>query len=208
MFSSLVTFESALLVIDIQTSLVNAIKDPASVVLAIDLLQKSAHELEVPIVATLQHPEKLGREVDLLRAPQALYFEKRSFNALSDTSIRRHIEAHRAKQWVVCGLEAHVCVLQSALELRRMGKEVVVAADACSSLNLYDYASAMSELRTSGVRVSSVQTIVYEWMKSSDHPSFSKILAWVKKQTSLQLHCGCSSQSSLKDCSQGGCGCS
>lgn len=179
---SLITFESAFLMIDTQEILIDALSDPEPFLLSMNLLQKSAYELEVPVVQTLQLSSKLGPMPAVFENSASTCFDKTSFSALGDAKIRHFIENHPAKQWVIAGLETHICVLQSAKELARMGRQVVIAADACASLNIYDYAGALSELRAEGIRVTTVQTIVYEWLKGADHPSFPTILKWVKQQ--------------------------
>lgn len=181
--SSLISFESALLVIDVQERLLDALEDPKTFCCKVDLMQKVAKELDIPVIQSLQCKEKLGKMPPALEVEGAVKFDKRAFDLMAETHIRRYVEAHSAKQWVLIGLEAHICVLQTARSLINIGKQVVVAADSCMSLKACDYVSALAELRAMGARVSTCQTLVFEWLKSIDHPSFSKILPLVHKNT-------------------------
>jgi isochorismate hydrolase len=81
---------------------------------------------------------------------------------------------------VVAGCEAHVCLLQTALGLRRAGREVWVVADACGSRTATDHALAMQRLRDAGARIVGTEMVLFEWVHDCRHPAFRQVLALVK----------------------------
>jgi isochorismate hydrolase len=93
-----------------------------------------------------------------------------------------------AKNYILCGIEAHVCVLQTAKDLTLAGKRVVVANDAISSRSIYDFSTAIGEMKE-WCRISSVETILYELIRDASSPDFKQCLPLFK---SCGSGCGCS----------------
>jgi nicotinamidase-related amidase len=101
---------------------------------------------------------------------------------LNDPELNKYLLALPVQQWVLIGIEAHVCVLQTAKDLLRENKQVVVLNDAISSRSIYDFATAIAEMRDCGVRISSAETILFELLKDSKAEEFKQISHLVKEE--------------------------
>jgi nicotinamidase-related amidase len=177
--------DSLLIVIDVQDRLAAAM-DPAAVgatVKNIGILLTSAAHLEIPVLATEQYTKGLGPTVAELGAKlphNSPRFEKTCFSCAGAESFLRAFESTRRRQAILTGMEAHVCVLQSALELKSAGSDVFVISDACCSRTAANHASAMDRLRAAGVVVANTESIVFEWLRDARHPQFKALSALLR----------------------------
>ena len=132
---------SILLIVDIQEKLVGMLNKDTIVKKAC-ALAKAASLLGVETIVTEQYPKGLGATIEPLKvviAQDAKYFEKTAFSALKEQEILSAIEATGKKHVIICGIEAHICVYQTCLELLESGYDVYVVKDASSSRNEYEY---------------------------------------------------------------------
>lgn len=168
---------SCLLVIDLQEKLMPAIHEGATVVANSVWLLQIARRLEVPVLASEQYPRGLGHTVPAVRAllPDDGCVEKTSFSAAADPVWLEHLEACGREQLLLVGAEAHVCVLQTALELLERGKAVYVVADCTSSRRPFDAELAMARLRAEGARVVSREMVAFEWLGKAGTGRFREI---------------------------------
>lgn len=197
---------SVFLTIDAQERLLSSVENGSEVIAQINLVQHVCNLLQVPIIHFVQRPDVLGPIHPIVaKAEVAAVLEKKAFSPFNEDGPRRFLENIDAEQWILAGVESHICLLQTARDLLRMGKHVVVLADATSSFSIYDYASALSELRHEGARVCSTQTLIFDWLKSSDHPAFKIVLKWMK-QMKQQSEC-CQSSKALNAKEASSCGC-
>ena len=160
---------SLLLIIDVQEKLVNAL-DKDIIVKRVSNLVKSARLLNIPVVATEQYPKGLGATVETVSAEFAEntpVFEKTSFNALEADGVLEKIKAFNKKQIVICGIETHICVHQTAAALLREGYEVYVIKDACASRSKYEFKQGIELMASNGVKVSCVEIVLFEWLKTA-----------------------------------------
>lgn len=170
---------SQLVVIDIQKKLGQAM--PAKVlnrvVLNSVLLAGSAELLGVPVMLTEQYPAGLGATDENILAVLQNYqkFEKTSFSAVGAEGFLTTIEANKRHQIILVGMEAHVCVLQTALSLQNMDYQVFVVEDAICSRRLENYQNALDRLRQAGVQVASAESVTFEWLQDSKHAHFKDI---------------------------------
>lgn len=174
---------TGLLVIDVQEKLFTLVERKSEVLSAIQQVIKGFQVLGLPIVVTEQYPQGLGHTVDGIKQcvnPQAQFLTKTTFSCLGDPTIKKQLLAMPISQWVIVGIEAHVCVLQTARDLVAAGKEVVVLNDAISSRSIYDFSTAIAELRDCGVRISSVETVLFELVRDSKAPEFKQISTLIK----------------------------
>ena len=157
---------SGLLVVDFQERLMPAIDDADRIVANGAWLIQIAQRLGVPVLASEQYPQGLGHTVAAIREwlPAEAFMEKRHFSCAADQNCMRRIDALNREQIVVIGAEAHVCVLQTALGLQAIGKEVYLVADAVSSRSPRDVELALERMRAEGVRVVSREMVVFEWL--------------------------------------------
>ena len=107
------------------------------------------------------------------------YYEKDTFSCYKNEEIRERIRQSGKKQIVIAGLETHLCILQTALDLQKEGYEVFVAADACSSRNEMQSALGIQRLLHNGVDVVTVEMAIFEWLENSRSPEFKEV--WAKR---------------------------
>lgn len=171
------------MVIDMQERLVNLMERRGDLLNAIKKMIKGVNILNVPIMATAQYPEGLGDLEPRVRewlTPELPVLNKTAFSAMADPSIRKQIEELSRSQWILVGIEAHVCVLQTARDLLAAGMQVTVLNDCISSRSLYDYSTAIAELRDLGARISSAETVIFELVHDSSAPEFKQISQLIK----------------------------
>lgn len=168
--------KSALLIIDVQTGLAPAIHDAEQLVGHCVWLAEVATRLKVPTVVTEHFPQKLGSTVPRLKAATegAHYVGKQHFSAVADGCLKGTAVDER-RQVVICGAESHVCVLQSALELRWAGKEVFVVAEAVGSRDPANRDLAIARMRSHGIEIVSREMLAFEWLKCGGTDQFREI---------------------------------
>ena len=172
--------DSTLIVADIQAQAGNAM--PAKVlnrvVLNATLLIRSAALLGVPVLHSEHTPATNGATLpaveDALPA-DALHFEKQSFSCCGADGFAGALDRSGRRQVVVVGIESHISVLQTALDLSSAGLELYVVEDAICSRRLENYQNALDRMRQSGITVVSAESVVFEWLGSSAHPEFAAV---------------------------------
>jgi nicotinamidase-related amidase len=171
----LLTAEGAvLLLIDLQQRLMPVIHDHETVLARAVRLAAAARRLDVPVRATEQNPAGLGPTVPPLAGyPQAV-LSKTTFSAAGDPGFPALLPAG-AGQIVVAGCEAHVCVLQTVLDLLASGRRVVWAADATGSRDPADRAAAIERARQHGAEIVTSEMVLFEWLRDSRHPEFREV---------------------------------
>lgn len=168
--------KSSLLVVDIQSRLAPAIHEGAQIVDNCIWLARVAARIGVPVVVTEHFPDKIGSTVEALKSATAgaRYVSKQAFSAQADGCLA-DTEVERRRQVVVCGTEAHVCVQQTALDLRWAGKEVFVVADASGSRDPANRDLAFARMRQHGIEIVSREMVVFEWLRRGGTALFSEI---------------------------------
>ncbi len=172
--------ESSLVVVDIQTRLTAAM--PVKVLARLQrnagLLLKSATLLNIPVMATEQYPKGLGgTEPEILKMlpDSTTMYEKTSFSAAGADGFTDNLEKSGRKQVLIVGMEAHVCILQTAMDLFNRGYEVFVIADAVCSRQRESYETALIRMRQTGIVISDAESILFEWLKDANHEQFKSI---------------------------------
>lgn len=176
--------KTALLVIDVQDKLFNQVERSCEVMLTMQKVIKGFQILNLPVLVSEQYPKGLGPTIATLKTTlrdNQAYLSKTTFSCLKDPIIKEMIQKLNINQWVLVGIEAHVCVLQTAKDLLRMGKEVVVLNDAISSRSLYDFSTAIAEMRDCGARISSAETILFELLGDSQADEFKEMSQLIKE---------------------------
>ena len=170
---------SCLLIVDVQEKLVPAVGDPEKLVANCAWLIGVASVLDVPVLISEQYPAGLGPTVAKLKAiaPQDAWMEKVHFSCAEAPSCRARIEAVGRMQLVLAGIEAHVCVLQTALGLYQAGKDVFVVADAVSSRSALDAQMALGRMRAAGVQVVTKEMVLFEWAHQAATAQFRTLSA-------------------------------
>ena len=160
--------DSSLLVIDVQERLVAAMPARESMIRATNILLEAATRLEIPVTVTEQYPKGLGSTVAEVAAnipAGATRMEKTCFSGADAVAQAR-------PQVVIAGMEAHVCVLQTALELVASGREVYVVADAVCSRGEANYRNALDRMHDAGVIVTNTESVLFEWLRDAAHEQF------------------------------------
>lgn len=167
---------STLLVVDVQERLLPAMHEAQRVLDNAIWLTRLAQRLGVPVTASEQYPRGLGHlHADLrgLLAPECIV-EKLYFSCAAAQCLGAMPGGDRL-QVLLCGIESHVCVLQTALELRWQGKEVFLVADAVSSRNPADKDLALARMRDHGVEIVSREMLAFEWLRQAGTDEFREI---------------------------------
>jgi len=174
--------ESCLLVVDVQERLAPAVAESQRVIDRCGVLMRAAARLAIPVMISEQYPKGIGPTVAALRAlaPAEAVVEKMHFSCMADAGLRRRIGDLGRRQVVVGGTEAHVCVLQTVLDLRAAGYEVFVAADACSSRDPANAAAAFARMRRNGVETVTTEMVVFEWLHRAGTPEFKELMPLIK----------------------------
>jgi hypothetical protein len=179
---------SQLLIIDVQERLVPAMSQPEDVVSACAFLGNVAGLCGVPALVSEQYPKGLGNTVpDVISAcSKPTVVTKTAFSVARETKIlgklRKKRSDQRRDQIVICGVEAHVCVLQSALELCTLGFEVFVVADAISSRHLGSRDVALSRMAHAGVMPVTREMVAFEWVGDAKAKPFKPVSTLVRER--------------------------
>jgi nicotinamidase-related amidase len=168
---------SQLILIDLQTRLLSAMPQEAmqTVIRNCGILAQAATMLEVPVIVSEQYPKGLGNTVPELLAflPNIKPVEKLTFSCMAEPKFSRQLTRDHS-QVVIAGMEAHICVLQTALDLQN-SKQVFVAEDAIISRNPANKANALARMREAGCIISNTESIVFEWLGKADSDAFKAI---------------------------------
>jgi nicotinamidase-related amidase len=167
---------SQLLVLDLQVKMLTAIHDHGQVLENVVWLVRAAQKIGVPVAATEQYAKGLGPTVPEVRAllPDGAIAGKTRFSCVAAECLGGLPGADRA-QVILTGVEAHVCLLQTALELLEEGKEVYVVADGVGARRAFDRDMAVARMRQEGVRIVTKEMVVFEWLGESDTPLFRAV---------------------------------
>jgi nicotinamidase-related amidase len=168
---------SRMLLVDMQTGLVPAMAAGEDATKACAVLLQAAQAVAVPIVVSEQYPKGLGRTVpELARLAEAgRFFEKVEFSCQANSELQAALMADGRSQIVVAGIEAHVCVLQTALDLRAAGYEVFVVADAISSRQADSRTVAIQRMAGSGIDIVTTEMVLFEWLRTAAAAEFKAL---------------------------------
>ncbi|HSG02942.1 MAG TPA: isochorismatase family protein [Marinobacterium sp.] len=168
---------SALLVIDVQQKLLPAVYESESVERAVCDLVEVAKELKIATLYSEQYPQGLGPSTQsVLKAlpDSAIRLEKLSFSCSAEPDCTEQLEA-LAPQVIICGMETHVCVLQTAIEMKLSGKAVFVVADAVSSRTAENKQLGLERMRQLGIEIVSKEMVIFEWLRRAGTDAFRSI---------------------------------
>ncbi|KID55750.1 hypothetical protein JF50_15420 [Pseudoalteromonas luteoviolacea] len=164
-----------ILVVDIQKSFQPHIAQYSDVVATTQKLLHAAELLSHEVLLFEQYPKGLGHTDDLLTAFNICRFEKTTFSALNDPSSNSAVNLNTTTIKVIVGLEAHVCVYQTARDLLRLRQPVIVVADAIASRNPQHKTWAIEQLRYDGAVIMSLESVLFDMLKDAKHPHFKAI---------------------------------
>jgi nicotinamidase-related amidase len=170
----------ALVVIDLQEKLLPKICDRDLVVANCLRLVRAAQLLHLPALATEQYPKGLGPSVPGLAELIPVRGAKTTFHCCAVPQLLEQLYGRQVRHVTIAGIEAHVCVAQSALELMNLGFRVQVPADAVGSRHRNDWEFALRRLERAGAVVSTTEAVLFEWAESAERTEFKAISAMIK----------------------------
>lgn len=173
---------AALLVVDLQQRLLPAMQDSKTVSKNASRLLKSAALLQIPILATEQYPKGLGPTVPEVAdaIPQFAPYEKLTFSACGAPRLLSALRDTRASDIVLCGIETHVCVTQTCLDLLEKDFRVFIVADACCSRRPEDHQLGLQRMTQAGAVIASREMVLFELVQRAGTEEFKQLLPWLK----------------------------
>ena len=173
---------ACLVLIDVQQKLLPVMQNPEQVVKNCSVLIQTAKALDVPILWCQQIPAAIGPTIPELSCllENVIPIDKSSFSCALDDRFSEEVERLRGRTAVLCGIEAHVCVFQTAMHLVQKDIRVHVVADATSSRTLDNKKIALDRMRTAGVVISSTEMLFFELLQTSKHPRFRELSRLIK----------------------------
>ena len=178
-----ITKENTLgLVIDIQEKLFPAMVDKDMLLKNCRILIQGLIELKLPFIVTQQYTKGLGETMPDIKSviPEFEFIEKRDFSCCDEPTVVEKLEELEAKNIIICGIESHVCVLQTAVDLKEAGFNPVVVMDCVSSRTKENIELARERFRKEEILMSSYESILFELTRSSAAPEFKNISKLVK----------------------------
>ena len=172
--------DSLVVVMDVQQKLISAMPNGVKekVIEKINTLLTIANTLSIPIIVTEQYPDGLGHTVPALNEQlisSVAVIEKTSFSAFDVLDFAELIEKSGRKQIVLVGMEAHICILQTALALQKAGFRVFVVEDAVISRTKTNQDNGLRRLSNAGVTVTNVESVFFEWLGDASRAEFKAL---------------------------------
>jgi nicotinamidase-related amidase len=174
--------DTGLLVIDVQEKLVPLINGAAAMIRNISFLIDAARLVGLPVVATEQYPRGLGATVAELAAKLPERPDKVAFSCCAIPSVVETFHRQARPKIVLCGIEAHVCVLHTALDLLALDFRVYITVDAVGSRYKLDQDVALRRLENAGAILTTSETCAFEWVGGANHPRFKEMSKLVQER--------------------------
>jgi nicotinamidase-related amidase len=173
--------ETAFLMIDLQERLMPAISEKEEVFSNVNKLISGSTILRVPLIVTEQYPKGLGRTCREIHIPDVqAVIEKVCFSCMLSDQVQTKLKDLKIRAVVLAGVEAHVCVLKTALDALNSGFEVHIAADAVSSRKRFDRESALERMRQSGAFIATTEMILFQLLDQAGNEEFKQISRLIK----------------------------
>lgn len=171
-----------LIIVDMQERLLGKIENAAQLTGNALILIESCKILNLPVIFTEQYPEGIGPTSpgllpSLGNCPK---ISKRTFSCCRERLFMDAIEKIARKQILIAGIETHICVMQTALDLMQKGYKVQIAADAVGSRAPANRETGLNRIRAAGAEITSVESAVFELLETSECPEFKRILPFIK----------------------------
>jgi len=172
--------DSLLLVIDCQEKLMPVIYEKDQLMKQIMILLEGSKVLGIPMIVTQQYTKGLGMSLPQVQQYESQYYDKTTFSCYGESSIRRALETNGKNTIVVCGVESHICVLQTVLDLLEDGYQVVLAADCIGSRKVYDKEIALKRMEQDGAVITTCESLLFELLKEAGSDTFKQISKIIK----------------------------
>lgn len=174
--------DSVLMVIDMQGNLYESMQDKSFLLENVRKLVRGMQVFGIPVIVTEQIPEKLGPTIEPVVSllPDAPRIPKSDFSCCGEEKIMKALKALERQQVLLCDIETHVCVYQTAVDLLGFGYDVHLVADAVSSRTVLNREIGIRKLRDEGARLASTEMVLFELIRTADDPKFKEIFRIVK----------------------------
>ncbi len=182
---TLVEDETLLLIVDVQEKLINNINDNQLLIFNIKKLIDTCNLLNVGIAFTEQNPLKLGKTLESISNNNEYpKFEKMDFSCSNNRNFINYISDYNFKNIIVCGIESHICILQTSIDLLQKGFNILIPRDAIGSRNEIDNDTAFLRLILSGAVASTTESLICELCKTSSRKEFREVSKILKNSFS------------------------
>lgn len=174
--------DTAVLVIDYQEKLMPAMHNREAFIARTRVLLQGLAALDIPVIVSEQYPKGLGTTVPEIQevlgvAPR---LPKTTFSCLDDDAIRAALDATGCQSILICGSETHICVLQTAIDLRETGKDVMIVEDCVGSRFAHDMEIGLRRAEEEGVRLSTTEAVLFELLGKASGTAFKTISKLIK----------------------------
>ncbi len=169
--------KSSLILIDVQEKLTPLVINADQLVSSCEWLMRLASELDVPILVSEQYRQGLGQTIEPLRKlmPGITDIDKVHFSCARDPIFTKHWQMLNKKQAILAGIETHVCVLQTALDLNAAGTDVFVVVDAVSTRHPVDHQCALERMQQEGIHLVTREMVFFEWIERAGTSAFKAL---------------------------------
>ena len=175
--------QEGLWLIDVQGRLLECFRDQEKLLASLQFSLDFAALADLPILVTEQVPDRLGTTDKRLKLPQsATLFSKASFSGVKDLDVLNYLESSPVRKWWLCGIETHICVLLTALDLQSQGMAVGVLGDCVGAREPHRHEMGLQRMKQAAIEVAHSESFAYGNMQSSTHPKFKELLELVKQR--------------------------
>ena len=176
-----------LLIIDVQEILIKSIPEHKKLIWNIERLIDASNLLNSKIISTEQNPDKLGNTVKRIKSKLTRNsYSKMGFSCCCNPNLKKELEESQRKDIIICGVESHICVLQTAIDLIDFNYNVHIIIDAVGSRNIIDQTTAIKRLESVGAIISTTETAIFELCKTSERKEFREISKIIKRSFELE----------------------
>lgn len=171
---------SVVVIVDIQQRLMQVMPSGvrSRILEQVSILLTAANVLSVPVIVTEQYPKGLGPtefDITTMLAADVPVIEKTCFSCVQSDQFKQQLEQIGRNKVILTGMESHICILQTALDLLGQGYQVYVLEDAVSSRSKANQYNALQRMRSSGVVITNVESALFEWLGDAKHPEFKTL---------------------------------
>ncbi|KTD02139.1 isochorismatase family protein [Fluoribacter gormanii] len=169
--------DSLLLLVDVQEKLTPAVLNSEAFIVRCEWLLKLARKIGVPILVSEQYPQGLGSTLKQFHSyfDQQQCIDKVSFSCMGEPKYLERLERLNKKQLILIGIETHVCVLQTALEMKQAGFDVFVVVDAVSCRGEQNMKYGLKRMKSEGIHLVTSEMVFFEWLRKAGTPEFKQL---------------------------------
>lgn len=175
------TQDTSIICIDIQEKLVKMLEQGDKIASNCEKLLKAANTLNISTIITEQYPKGLGSTIEPIKSITSfITVEKTTFSALKTEEFVKTFKNINKKNVIIFGIETHICVLQSVIDLLKENYNVFIISDCCASRNKDNHNTALNLAQQEGARIITLEIALFNFLKSSQHPNFKEIQSLIK----------------------------